>query len=179
MVANIKKLLLGAAAFAFGVALATTSGAQTQQLDSGSPPTDRYYLPSPKASRFVSVTPTGSAEAELTVLTQGVAEKETGPSEVVTHFGEIYTFVPSFLILHRDEPTDLSFWNLQHDDEHDVMLVAPDLSVLMKVLLAPLSKTSYVFTFHREGLFTFRCTFHQPAMSGQILVLPPRSTAKR
>jgi plastocyanin len=32
-----------------------------------------------------------------------------------------------------------------------------------------------VFTFHREGLFNFTCAMHQPSMSGQILVLPPRT----
>ena len=45
--------------------------------------------------------------------------------------------------------------------------------VLMHVNLPPVQETGYVFTFHREGLFTFYCTLHQPEMSGQILVLPP------
>lgn len=49
----------------------------------------------------------------------------------------------------------------------------PDLTVLMLVELPALQKTSYVFTFHREGLFNFSCTMHQPEMSGQIMVLPP------
>ena len=170
-------MLLIAAVLAFAVALAIPSGAQTPPPDASPPPNERYYLPDPVASRIVSVTATGLADAEVIVLTQAVAEKETGPAEVVAHFGEIYTFSPSFVVLRRDEPTQLSFWNLQRDEEHDVMLLAPDLSVLMKVALAPLSKTSYVLTFHHEGLFTFHCTFHQPAMSGQILVLPPRSAA--
>ncbi len=38
---------------------------------------------------------------------------------------------------------------------------------------AALSMTAWVFTFHREGLYDFRCAVHQPEMSGQILVLPP------
>jgi plastocyanin len=54
------------------------------------------------------------------------------------------------------------------------MLVSPDSNVLMKALLPALRKTTYVFTFHEEGLFTFYCTMHQPEMSGQILVLPNR-----
>jgi plastocyanin len=37
----------------------------------------------------------------------------------------------------------------------------------MKVLLPPRRDTVYVFTFHREGLFTFYCTMRQPAMSGR------------
>jgi len=55
------------------------------------------------------------------------------------------------------------------------MLVAPDSTVMMKVLLLALRKTTYVFTFHEEGLFTFYCTMHQPERSGQILVLPGNS----
>ncbi len=54
----------------------------------------------------------------------------------------------------------------------------------MYVDLPPLKKTSYIFTFHKEGLFDFKCLQHQPEMAGQIIVLPaigktltaPRST---
>jgi plastocyanin len=116
-----------------------------------------------------------SAEWGITVLTEAVAIKETGPKETVARFGEVYAFAPSFVAVHRDEPTAIAFWNLQPDDEHDFMLVDPDLNVVMKVALPALQKTSYVFAFHREGLFTFYCTIHQPEMSGQILVLPKSS----
>jgi len=170
-------VLLFAAGAALSVASAISSAAQSPRPESGLLPTERYYLPNPAASRIVSITATGTADAEVVVVTQGLAEKETGPAEVVAHFGEIYTFSPALIVLYRDEPTQLSFWNLQPDDEHDFMLLAPDLNVLVKLALAPLSKTSYVFTFHQEGLFTFHCTFHQPVMSGQILVLSPRPAA--
>ena len=53
------------------------------------------------------------------------------------------------------------------------MLADPSGNVLMHVKLAALSKLSWVFTFHEEGLFDFYCTVHQPEMNGQILVLPP------
>jgi plastocyanin len=56
------------------------------------------------------------------------------------------------------------------------MLTDPSSVVLMKVQLPSLADTAYVFTFHREGVFPFYCTMHQPAMSGQILVLPPKHT---
>ncbi len=130
------------------------------------------YLPDAAASKMVSVTRAGSAEEGFTVLTQAVAIKETGPKETVAKFGEVYTFSPSFIAVHRDKPTMISFRNLQPDDEHDFMLVDPDSHVLMRVALPPLKEVSYVFTFHRQGLFKFYCTFHQPDMSGQILVLP-------
>jgi plastocyanin len=105
-----------------------------------------------------------------------VAIKETGPRNTVARFGEIYVFTPSFFAVHRDEPTAITFWNLQPDDDHDSMLTDADLNVRMKVTLRALQKAPYVFAFHREGLFTFYCTRHQPAMSGQILVLPPTTS---
>lgn len=130
------------------------------------------YLPNPASSKVVSVTRAGAAEEGFTVLTQAVAIKETGPKETVAKFGEVYTFSPSFIAVHRGKPTMISFRNLQPDDEHDFMLVDPDSNVLMRVALPPLKEVSYVFTFHRQGLFKFYCTFHQPDMNGQILVLP-------
>ncbi len=139
--------------------------------------TEPSYLPTGAASQVVTVTTDSPATAGVTVLTQAVAIKETGPEETVAHFGEVYAFSPSFIAVYRDEPTVISFWNLQADDEHDFMLADSYSNVLMKVLLPPLQETSYVFTFHQEGLFSFYCTMHQPEMSGQILVLPAKSTA--
>jgi plastocyanin len=102
------------------------------------------------------------------------AVNETGPKATVEHFGEVYAFAPSFIAVHRDEPTRITLWNLQPDDYHDFMLEERTGHALMHLRLAPLSTTSYVYTFHREGLFSFRCAVHQPEMNGQILVLPPR-----
>jgi hypothetical protein len=107
------------------------------------------YMPNPGASRVVTVTEGGAAAAGITVLTEAIAIKETGPRATVGRFGEVYTFSPSFVAVHREEPTEISFWNLQPDDDHDFMLVGRDSSVLMKVLLPALRKTTYVFTFSR------------------------------
>jgi len=154
--------------------LAATAATPVSRAGHSMPEGERDYLPNGAAAKTVSVTPgEQSAEAGLTVLTQAVAINETGPTQTVAAFGEVYAFAPSFIAVHRDQPTAISFWNLQADDEHDFMLVDPDLNVLMKVKLPALRKTAYVFTFHREGLFNFYCTMHQPAMSGQLLVLPP------
>lgn len=131
-----------------------------------------YYLPDATASRVVTVTKSGPAQAGITVITQVVAEKEDedqGRSPVC----QIYAFNPSLIVVRRDEPTMISFRNYQADDEHDFMLVGQDSNVLMFEPLPVLTETSYVFTFHQEGLFSFYCTLHQPEMSGQILVVPP------
>src|SRR6202035_1489991 len=130
-------------------------------------------LPGPAAAKVLSVATSGRIGAAMVVLTTAVAIKETGPQKTVKAFGEVYAFSPPVFAVHRDVPTRVTFWNLQEDDEHDFMLLDPRDAVLMKVKLPALAKTSFVFTFHEEGIFPFFCTVHQPEMSGQILVLPP------
>ncbi len=115
----------------------------------------------------------GQAAARIVVTTVGTAIKETGPAATIKTFGEVYAFSPAVFAVRRDQPTQIAFWNLQPDDEHDVMLTDPRNRVLMQTKLPPLSKTVFVMTFHDEGLFPFYCTVHQPAMSGQIIVTPP------
>jgi plastocyanin len=156
-------IVVAALASLFGVASA-----------SAMPPMDQhFYLPNAAASKIVSVAKGGTPQAEVIVLTERVAVKETGPRETVAKFGEVYAFSPTFIAIRREVPTLLTFWNLQSDDEHDFMLTAPDSTVLMHLKLEPLTKTSYVFTFHKDGIFNFYCAVHQPEMNGQILVLPP------
>jgi plastocyanin len=125
------------------------------------------------------VAKSGEAQAAITVLTEAVAVKESGPPQTVKKFGEVYAFNPSFIAVHRNQPTQIEFWNLQPDDEHDFALLGPDLNVLMYVKLAPFEKTSYIFTFHKEGEIDFKCLRHQPEMSGQFLVLPPVKPSPR
>ena len=124
----------------------------------------RYYLPDAKASKIVSVAAEGKAAAEVIISTEWVGR--------VKNIGEVYEFSPRFFAVRREEPTMLSFWSL-HNEEHDFTLIAPDSSILMRLKLQPLAKTSYVFTFHKEGLYNFDCLMHPPEMTGQILVLPP------
>lgn len=135
-----------------------------------------FYLPDAAASKIVSVSKTGTQGAEVIILTEAVAVKETGPKETVAKFGEVYAWSPTFIAVRREVPTMLTFWNLQPDDEHDFMLAAPEGTVLMHLKLQPLTKTSYIFTFHKDGIFNFYCGVHQPEMNGQILVLPPTSS---
>jgi plastocyanin len=132
-----------------------------------------FFLPSGAATKIVTAVKTGEAQAGITMLTEAIAVKETGPKPTVKKFGEVYAFNPSFVAVHREQPTQIEFWNMQPDDEHDFALLGPDLTVLMYVKLPPLQKTTYIFTFHQEGEIDFKCLRHQPEMSGQILVLPP------
>ena len=123
------------------------------------------------------VTLGGKARARVVVMTQALVTKESGPKDSLAAFGESYAFVPSIFAVREDEPTEIVFWNLQGDDEHDLMLLDSRRNVVLQTKLPPLKKTSFVMTFHRAGLFDFYCTVHQPEMSGQIVVVP--QTARR
>jgi plastocyanin len=126
-----------------------------------------------KPQPAVTVATTGQAKARVIVMTQALVTKESGPPESVKAFGESYAFNPSTFAVRVDEPTQVTFWNLQGDDEHDFMLMDDRNHIVVQRKLPPLSKVTYVMTFHREGVFPFFCTMHQPEMSGQVLVLPP------
>lgn len=139
-----------------------------------SPEPSSDYLPDAGGMKIATISESGTALASIVVLTEGVAIQETGPKETVKIFGETYQFAPSYFAVRRDEPTRIEFWNLQPDDEHDVMLFDPDWNTLLKQTLPPLKKRSWIFDFHKEGLYRFYCTVHLPEMAGQILVLPPR-----
>jgi hypothetical protein len=148
------KALMLASVCAIALCVSAAASAQTAMAPSAkmSKP-GRYYLPGVQASKIVTVTREGSASAEVTLMTQAVTVKETGPKTTIDHFGEVYAYSP--------------------DDDHDFALLGPDSQILMFVDVPPLKKTSYIFTFHRDGLFDFKCLQHQPEMSGQIMVLPP------
>ncbi len=121
----------------------------------------------------VTITSKGDAAEKVVIETLAVAVKETETKEQLSKFGEVYAFSPSFFAVHRDQPVQIELWNLQSDDPHDFKLVDPNQKILMTMALEPLAMKSMVLTFHREGLYRFRCSIHQPEMSGQILVLPP------
>ncbi len=162
-------LLLVAALTGCATSKPEAMGNMEEKLDMTS-----FYLPNAQASRVVSVTTNGVVSANVLVQTHRVAVNETGPMETVEKFGEVYAFSPNFFAAHREEPTRIRFWNLQPDDNHAFMLMDPRSQVLMNLWLPPLKETSYIFTFHEEGLFSFVCTRHPTTMFGQILVLPPR-----
>lgn len=121
----------------------------------------------------VSIAAHGAAAATVVLQTIAVAVKETETKAQLARFGEVYAFSPSFFAVYREQPTRIQLWNLQADDPHNFTLRDPERRVLMSTTLAPLAKKSLVFTFHRQGLYSFSCSIHQPEMSGQILVLPP------
>ena len=138
-----------------------------------------YFLPNATASEIITLSSGTTASASVIIVTQALAIKETGPALTVKKFGEVYGFSPSFISVEKDRPTRLEFWNLQPDDTHQFFIVGPKSESLLFVELPPLKKTSYVLTFHKEGLYSFQCPMHGAAMSGQIMVVRSEMDAKR
>ncbi|MGO9056742.1 MAG: cupredoxin domain-containing protein [Candidatus Binataceae bacterium] len=134
---------------------------------------DDGYLPNAAASKIVTAVPNGAARTGVVILTITQPANQSDPEEMKA-FGILYTYSPRVIFVRRDEPTSFSFWNLQSDEHHDFMLADPAGQVMMKMGLPELKKTQITLTFHKEGLYTFYCTMHQPEMSGQIYVLAPR-----
>lgn len=153
------------------VILMYPAAARAQPPGSSSPVHD--FLPDQTDSRVVTVAKNATPAADIVIVTQAVVVKESGPRAAVDRFSEVYSFSPAFVALRRDQPTEITFWNLQVDDQHDFALLGANQRIMMSLVLKPLSKTSYVFTFHRQGLFDFKCLEHQPAMNGQFFVIPP------
>src|ERR1043165_7262182 len=116
------------------------------------------------------VTLGGKPRARVVVMTQALVTKESGPKESLAAFGESYASVASTFSVREDEPPGVVFWNVQGDDEHDIILLDSQRKVVLQAKLPPLKKTSFVITFHRAELFDFYCTVHQPEISGQGVV---------
>jgi hypothetical protein len=158
--------------FGIDIVLAISIMAAAMLSAGGAARAEDGYLPGPAASKIVSAVPNGPARAGVVILTE--TQPTGGPDAgELKAFGVLYTFTPRVVFVYRDEPTSFSFWNLQSDEHHDFMLADATGQVLMKMMLPELKKTSVTLTFHKEGLFTFYCTMHQPEMSGQIYVLAP------
>src|SRR5260370_25011899 len=124
--ARLGSVVLPIALLAAG--LAPDRAAMAQSMNLAKPA--RYYLPGPQASKIVTVTSEGSASAEVTVMTEAVAVKESGPQATVAQFGEAYAFSPPLIALHRGEPTMITFWHLQSHVKDEIALLGNDIPVL-------------------------------------------------
>jgi len=131
------------------------------------------YLPDAEGSKIVSVRTGGPADVTIMVVTEPIAVTRIGRDGKPQRIGDVNNFSPAFIGLHREQSTRIWFWNVEPKQDHDFALLGPDRKVLMYEKLPPLRQVAYVFTFHQEGLFDFKCLEHQPDMSGQFLVLPP------
>jgi plastocyanin len=69
----------------------------------------------------------------------------------------------------------IHFYNLDTSDRHTFTIGAP---YNINLDLLPLHNGTTTFKATQEGVFRFYCTYHQPTMAGQFVVINPPSVEK-
>jgi len=69
----------------------------------------------------------------------------------------------------------IHFYNLDTTDRHTFTIGAP-YNINEDVL--PGTNATFTFKAGDEGVFRFYCTYHQPTMSGELVVLPRPAVEK-
>jgi plastocyanin len=70
-------------------------------------------------------------------------------------------FSPDILAVNEGDTVTIHFYNLDSDKD-----------------VAGSQNTTFTFRAGDEGAYTFYCTYHQPTMRGQLIVLPPPTVEK-
>jgi hypothetical protein len=100
------------------------------------------FLPTGDATKIVTVTKGGQTQIVITVLTEAVAVKETGPKVTIKKFGEVYPFSPSSIVVHREEPTRIEFWSLHMPPKGGAQLTDQQVEAL----------AGFVYALHRANI---------------------------
>jgi plastocyanin len=85
------------------------------------------------------------------------------------------TYSPDVLEVTEGDNMTIHFYNLDTTDRHTFTMGAP---YNINEDLLPGTNATFTFKAANEGIFRFYCTYHQPIMSGQLVVLPPPSVEK-
>jgi plastocyanin len=87
--------------------------------------------------------------------------------------GDVYA--PSVLAANEGDTVTIHFYNLDPSDRHTFTMAAP---YNINKDVGPLENTTITFKANDPGVYRFYCTYHQPTMSGQVIVLPPPTVEK-
>jgi plastocyanin len=85
------------------------------------------------------------------------------------------TYSPDLLEVTEGDNVTIHFYNLDTTDRHTFTMGSP---YNINEDLLPGTNATFTFKAADEGVFRFYCTYHQPIMSGQLVVLPPPSVEK-
>ena len=81
-------------------------------------------------------------------------------------------FTPSTLVVNQGDTVLIHFYNTEDEPEnHNFILAAYSINVD----LAQNRHQDITFTASQAGVFRFYCSYHQPTMNGQLIVLPTNS----
>lgn len=78
-------------------------------------------------------------------------------------------YIPNIFVANKGDSITVHFYNLDADDKHSFTIGAP---YNINQNVAPLHNATFTFKAVDEGVYRFYCTYHQPTMTGQLIVLP-------
>jgi plastocyanin len=79
-------------------------------------------------------------------------------------------YIPNIFVANKGDSITMHFYNLDGDDRHTFTIGAP---YKINQDVAPMHNATFTFKAANEGIYRFYCTYHQPTMTGQLIVLPP------
>ena len=82
-------------------------------------------------------------------------------------------FTPSTLVVNQGDKVLIHFYNTEDTSEHHNFVMTGH--YIVNVDLGAGQHQDITFTADQAGVFVFLCTFHQPTMRGQLIVLPTGS----
>jgi plastocyanin len=85
------------------------------------------------------------------------------------------TYSPDVLVVTEGDNVTIHFYNLDTTDRHTFTMGTP---YNINEDLLPGTNATFTFKAGDEGVFRFYCTYHQPIMSGQLVVLPRPTVEK-
>jgi plastocyanin len=85
------------------------------------------------------------------------------------------TYSPDILEVNEGDNVTIHFYNLDTTDRHTFTIGTP---YNINEDLLPEKNATFTFKAGDEGVFRFYCTYHQPTMSGELVVLPRPAVEK-
>ena len=98
---------------------------------------------------------------------EGINETKLGiPSDI---------YSPNILVANHGDLVTIHFYNLDAGDRHTFTINSP---YNINEDVSPLHNATFTFKASNEGVYRFYCTYHQPTMAGQLIVLPSATVLK-
>jgi plastocyanin len=142
--------------------LPTTTPVQNTKVDNNNNASSSFNTTTTSASAPSAITSSNKSFYIFTGETEGVNETKLGiPPD---------RFSPNIFAVNEGDTVTIHFYNLDSDERHTFTIGAP---YNINKDLAGGQNATFTFRAGDEGAYTFYCTYHQPTMTGELIVLPP------
>src|SRR5919109_3074774 len=146
-------------ASAVGVSSASGHGDTNNQT---SPPSTTSVMNQQKSSSDITASSSNKTLYLFTAEHDGVNQTRLGiPPD---------TFSPDVLEVNTGDNVTIHFYNLDTTDSHTFTIGAP---YNIDKVVTPGQNASFTFKGADQGIYRFYCRFHEPTMTGQLVVLAP------